>query len=425
MTFKLYIDSLFIIPDLHMEKISERIVDFNRNRIPEMVKLKYEFMKENLFRFFRGTNHIFYEDLSKTEGFPISPASWICGDLHLENFGTYKSDNRQVYFDLNDFDEALLAPSLWEVVRMATSIFIAFDSLKIEENKALHMSQLFLKTIGEKFAAGKPSYIERNTARGIVREFLQVVNKRKQQDILSRKTVVKKDKLQILLDDPKHFKLDKELKKELGEHIKLWLKTDEGSPYNYKVIDAVFRLAGTGSIGVKRYAVLLKSSNENGEKYLLVDMKQSVSSSLLPFVELKQPDWKNEAERIVTIQERMQNRAPALLSTSLFKGDPYVMQEMQPTKDSINFKLIKKEYRNIYQVIDDMAMLTASSQIRSSGRQGSANADELMKLGENKDWQEKILQYAINYSHLVRKNYLHFLRDYAEITRAHTSQIMA
>jgi uncharacterized protein (DUF2252 family) len=395
-----------------MDSISERIIAFNKKRIPEMVQYKYEFMKENLFRFYRGTNHIFYEDLSKEKAFPDSPNAWICGDLHLENFGTFKSDNRQVYFDLNDFDEAILAPSLWEVVRMTTSIFIAFDTLRIEENKALHMAQLFLKTMGEKFAKGKPGYIERNTAKGIVCEFLEAVNKRKQQDILSRKTVLRKDKLQIVLDDPKHFKLDKELKKDLAHHIKHWLKTDEDSPYNYKVIDAVFRLAGTGSIGVKRYAILLKSSNKTGEKYLLVDMKQSTGSSLQPFVNLKQPAWKNEAERIVSIQERMQNMAPALLSTTCFKDEPFVMQEMQPTKDSINFKLIKKEYRNIYQVIDDMAMLTASSQLRSSGRQGSDNADEFIRLGQNNDWQEKVLPYAINYSHTVRKNYISFLHEY-------------
>jgi hypothetical protein len=146
-------------------------------------------------------------------------------------------------------------------------------------------------------------------------------------------------------------------------------------------------------------------------------MKQSVPSSLLPYVTFKQPDWKSEADRIVTIQQRMQNRAPALLSTSKFKGDHYVIQEMQPTKDSINFKLIKKEYRNIYQVIDDMAMLTASSQIRSSGRQGSANADELMKLGLNLEWQERLLQYAIGYSHTVRTDYMNFLNDYPEISK--------
>src|SRR5580765_2563005 len=132
-----------------MEEISERIVAFNRNRISELIQFKYEFMKENLFRFYRGTNHLFYEDLRRESGFPESPNAWICGDLHLENFGTYKSDNRQVYFDLNDFEEAILAPSLWEIARMTTSIMNAFDTLKIEETKALRMAQLYLKTVGE------------------------------------------------------------------------------------------------------------------------------------------------------------------------------------------------------------------------------------------------------------------------------------
>jgi uncharacterized protein (DUF2252 family) len=93
-----------------MENISERIIAFNSNRLPEMVQLKYEFMTENLFRYFRGTNHIFYERLAGQKDFPKSPDAWISGDLHLENFGTFKSDNRQVYCDLNDFDEAILAP---------------------------------------------------------------------------------------------------------------------------------------------------------------------------------------------------------------------------------------------------------------------------------------------------------------------------
>ena len=256
---------------------------------------------------------------------------------------------------------------------------------------------------------GKPDYIERNTAKGIVCEFLTAVNKRKQKDILSRKTDSKKNKLKLLLEDPKHIKLDKRLKKDLVNHIQLWLKNDEDSPYNYKVIDVVFRLAGTGSVGVNRYAILLKSSNKTGEKYLLVDMKQSTASSLKPYISIRQPEWKNEAERIVSIQERMQNRAPALLSTSHFRDESYVMQEMQPTKDSINFKLIKKEYRNIYQVIDDMAMLTASSQMRSSGREGSSNTDLFILFGENKDWQEPVLKYAVNYSHVVRQNYFNFL----------------
>jgi uncharacterized protein (DUF2252 family) len=395
-----------------MDDVCLRINEFNQHRIAKMVAMKYEGMSENMFRFFRGTNHLFYEDLKSAGGLPPSPLAWICGDLHLENFGSFKSDKRLVYFDLNDFDEALLAPVCWEVVRMVTSIFVAFESLGIDQKKAMNMARLFIKTYAAVLSGGKPDYLEPQTAKGIVYKFLTEVSQRKQKEILAKRTVLHKNKLEMLLDDPRHFELEKELKKALSDHINHWLKTDGNSPYNYKVTDAVFRLAGTGSVGVKRYALLLKSLNDEGEKYMLIDMKQSVPSALLPYLANAQPSWDSEADRIVEIQKMMQNRPPALLSTTNFLGDPFVVQEMQPTKDSINFKMIKKQYRDMYQVIDDMAMLTASSQLRSSGRKGSAIADELIVFGQSADWREPLLNYAIDYAHRVKKDYMLFLKDF-------------
>ena len=71
-----------------MNNILQRISEFNKDRLPAMVELKYEAMCQNLFRFYRGANHLFYEDLQKASTIPNSPAvAWICGDLHLENFG--------------------------------------------------------------------------------------------------------------------------------------------------------------------------------------------------------------------------------------------------------------------------------------------------------------------------------------------------
>src|ERR1700753_660138 len=114
-----------------MSNIPERIIAFNKGLLPDMVKLKYEAMAENMYRFYRGTCHLFYEDFSKVEKIPTSPLTWVCGDLHLENYGSYKGDNRLVYFDLNDFDESILAPASWELARMVNSILLAFNSLKI------------------------------------------------------------------------------------------------------------------------------------------------------------------------------------------------------------------------------------------------------------------------------------------------------
>jgi uncharacterized protein (DUF2252 family) len=395
-----------------MPDISKRILEFNADRLPEMVQLKYEAMAENVYRFYRGTCHLFYEDLAKTAHLPPSPLTWICGDLHLENFGSYKGDNRLVYFDLNDFDESILAPASWELVRMLTSIFIAFENLDIEGKKALNMAQMFLKNYSATLACGKAISIDPRTAKGIVCDFLTAVAKRKEKELLKKRTETnKKHKLILSVEHEKHFKIGKPLRAELYHHINDWIDTSNDGPYNFKVINCVFRLAGTGSVGVKRYLFLLKSLNTKN-KYLLLDMKQARASSLQPYVKGKQPKWLSEADRVTSVQQRMQNTLPALLGTTIFRGDPYVLQEMQPTEDSINFEQIKDEYRDIYQVIDEMAILTASAQLRSGGRQGSAIADELIAFGKNGQWQDNALQYSLNYTKRVKQDYKEFIKGY-------------
>ncbi len=408
-----------------MENITSRILKFNESRTEPTLSLKYDVMTESLFRFYRGTNHIFFEDLASLEDIPASPVSLICGDLHLENFGSFKGDNRQVYFDLNDFDEALVAPAIWELYRMVTSIFVAFESLDIEEKKAVHMAELFLKIYGEVLSKGKADYIEPNTAQGIVRDFLTSVSKRKQKDILEKRTTLNKNKLEILLDDPRHRELNKNEKYHLMAHITEWLKHDGASPYNYKVIDAVFRIAGTGSLGVKRYAVLLKSLNETGEKYLLLDMKQATPSCLQPLLHQKQPEWENEAERVVTIQRIMQNRSPALLSRTFYRDQDFMIEEIQPVKDKINFKLVKKDYRNMCRVVMDMATLTASSQLRSAGRMGASLPEAFMEFGKDKTWRSEVLKYAMRYAHVFKGDFENYKKDYKKGLLKESSAVSA
>ena len=148
-----------------MPKLAERLIAFNEDLLPEMVQLKYDAMTENAFRFFRGTCHLFYEDLAAAKPLPLSPLAWICGDLHLENFGSFRGENGLVYFDMNDFDEGLLAPAAYEVVRMVTSIFLAFDTLKIEPVKAFKMAQLFIKSYAITLAKGKAISIDPRIAK--------------------------------------------------------------------------------------------------------------------------------------------------------------------------------------------------------------------------------------------------------------------
>jgi len=400
-----------------VSSIPDRIKAFNSDRIPKYVALKYQQMAENAFRFFRGTCHLYYEDLGRSKTLPAYPVSWVCGDLHLENFGSYKGDNRLVYFDLNDFDEGILAPVDWEVSRIVTSIFVGFESLGIKKKEAESMADYFLKIYSSTLARGKARYLEHQTANGIVRTFLEKVAERKQKELIRQRTEDGRgDKLQLRLDSVRFFSIDKDettTRKALMAHLTQWMQQYPLLKGRYQVIDVCFRVAGTGSLGVKRYAFLLRSSKD-AKKHLLIDMKEARPSSLQPYLSNPQPAWANEAERVVSIQDRMQNIVPALLSTTVFAGSPFVVKELQPTADKIDFLVIRDRYKDIACVIEDMAFLTASAQLRTAGRQGAALADEVIAFGSDGHWQKGLLDYAQDYAGQVKKDYQEYFRAYKD-----------
>jgi uncharacterized protein (DUF2252 family) len=395
-----------------LEALIESIYQFNSIFPAELTELKYLCMRKDLFRFFRGTCHIFYQNWSTVASQFLAPLTWICGDLHLENFGSYKAENKMVYFDLNDFDEAILAPATWEVARMLTSIFIAFETLGIAGNKSERVARQFLKTYSQTLACGRCRYIDPRIANGIVEKFLRSVEKRKPTSLLKKKTGKKARIKFITLEHPKHLKLKREKNIALMHLVQDWVASRSESPNNYQVLDVVFRVAGTGSIGLERYAFLLKSKNRF-EKYLLLDMKEVKPSSAAPFINWGLPQFKNEAERVIHIQQLMQNVSPALLSGVMYENKCFLLQEMQPAKDYIDFKLLKHNYREMLQVISDMGMLTASAQLRSSGRNGAANADELISFGKDDRWQKTLIDYAATQVDFYKMLYRKFCEEEA------------
>lgn len=96
-----------------MKSLEQRIIDFHKDRQEPTLQRKYALMASDAFSFYRATCFLFYEDLAKEPAINVGPLTWVCGDLHLENFGSYRAGNGLVYFDVNDFDEACLAPALW------------------------------------------------------------------------------------------------------------------------------------------------------------------------------------------------------------------------------------------------------------------------------------------------------------------------
>src|SRR5436190_9823805 len=147
---------------------AESIRRHDRGRDPRRVAIKYRKMAEDAFAFFRGSCPLFYERLAGVPAAMRSPHAWICGDLHLENFGTFRGGNGLTYFDVNDFDEACLAPCTWDVVRFLTSVLLAADRLRLSTRVADALTRTFVEGYARALSIGHADWIERRTARGIV-----------------------------------------------------------------------------------------------------------------------------------------------------------------------------------------------------------------------------------------------------------------
>ena len=92
-------------------------------RVPELVPIRYGRMSASPFAFYRGAAYVMASDLDGTPQTGIQVQ--LCGDAHLANFGGFASAERQLLFDLVDFDETLPGPWEWDVKRLAASAAVA------------------------------------------------------------------------------------------------------------------------------------------------------------------------------------------------------------------------------------------------------------------------------------------------------------
>ena len=386
--------------------IKTRIEKFNNGRNPELLKLKYKKLATDPFSFFRGTCHLFYEDLSQNSGMNLAPLTWICGDLHLENFGSYKGDNRLVYFDINDFDEAVIAPCTWEIVRFITSIIVGSRSLGVDEKESLNLSELYLKTYSQTLSKGKAKTVEKETAKGLVKDLLESLKKRNRADFLDKRTQEKKGKRRLIVDNKRIIPATAAEQENVEKLIKNWHHTTNQNADFYQILDIQKRIAGTGSLGLERYIILVEGNGSPDENYLL-DFKETQSSSLQPYLPASQPQWETPAKRVVAIQQRLQGTSPALLEAINDSDKSYLLRELQPEEDAVNLQAWDGKLGRLQKLIQTMAQVTAWDQLRSGGRQGSAIADELINFGQS-SWHNSILEYAVYYSQKVNQDFQEF-----------------
>lgn len=389
---------------------AEKIKEYNQGRDLDRLNLKYKAMRESKFSFLRGTCHLFYDRLPQSHLLEKSPVVWACGDLHLGNFGSYKGDNRLVYFDINDFDEALLAPCSWDVLRLLTSAIIAADMLSYDEASKRELCQVFIDSYANSLKSGKARWIERATSEGVVRRLFVDLKKRSRADFITSRTMLKKGKRFINTDGKKALPVNKEQYQRINSFMKEFAK-GQPTPKFFRVLDIARRIAGTGSLGIERYAILV-SGNGSPDNHYLLDLKHALPSSLAEHTGVRQPAWKTEAERVISVQRYMQAISPAFLYDAEIDGKSYILKELQPTQDRINLNGWGGKLGKFRSLMATIGEITAWDQLRSCGRKGSVSVDELMDFVSGDTWGEEMLQLALISAQIVGKDYLDYCKAY-------------
>lgn len=367
----------------------------NAGRDPRRLALKYEEMAASPFAFLRGSCHLFYERLPLQGTTESAPATWVCGDLHFENFGRYRGSDGIGCFDLNDFDEACLAPCTWDVVRFQTSLLLAARELELGKREADGLTRRFVSFYGAALAAGNPGRITQGKARGAVKRLLTLKGRSTMRFLDARaprmggrRAIRTGEDLEGAKALPTSSACARVVRAALRERARV-----PGPGHGLRPLDVKDRVAGTGSLGLDRYVVLARGGGGRGE-YVLLDVKRPPPSSTATRSPCIQPRWLDQAQRVVAIQSRLQSSPARSLSVLDVGGNAHVLRDLVPSEDHIDLAHTDWKKQHLRNVIEDMARLTAWAHLRGAQWRGSAPAGLLRAFGRRKGWRTPLARLA-------------------------------
>ncbi len=390
--------------------VVKRLKAFNKGRDPQMIQLKYHKMRTNAFAFLRGTCHLFYEDWPSDSALNDAPAVWLCGDMHPENFGSYKGGNRLVYFDVNDFDESLLSPCTWDAARLVCALFVSASLIDLGKSDASALADLFLKTYSHCLAEGTIRSIERDNATGLVRDLLDSLKARTEKVFLDVQTQHVDGQRRFILDSQHYLEVSSAVRSRVSKKIE-GLGEYKGVKDFFKVLDVAWRVAGTGSLGLERFAILIEGNGSPDGNFIL-DLKEERTSALAPYAPVRQPKWSSQAGRVVAVQKQFQSMPPAMLSAIKMGQKAYVLRELQPFEDKVALTAWNGKRQRLEELVETQAQILAWGHLRGSGWQHAATADDLISFGASSDWQTALSHYAHKYAAQVEDDFNQFAEAY-------------
>ncbi|MFK0401520.1 DUF2252 domain-containing protein [Microbacterium sp. NPDC090225] len=397
------------------------------SRVAELVPLRHARMAQSEFAFFRGSALLMASDLA------TAPHSGVivqlCGDAHLSNFGLFGTPERQLLFDINDFDETFPGPFEWDVKRLAASFAVAgrqrgFDASEIRAcvTAAVHGYRVAMNRAAdapvldawyERFdeeSARRRVRAERRRERAddaTVDRLDAALRKARTRDrfrSFARLVGVVDGQLRILADPPEIVPVEDllatsdrdgaeaSLMRELLDEYGRTLPGDRHPLAEYRYRHMARKVVGVGSVGTRAWVILLSGRDDSDP--LLLQAKEAQPSVLERF--LGPSASANGGERVVRGQRLMQASSDLFLGWQRLRGQDgrtrdFYVRQLQDWKGGIDAETMKPRGAALY------ARVCGETLARAHARSGD-RLEVAGYLGRGRRFERAVVAFAETYA---------------------------
>jgi len=391
-------------------------------RVPELVPIRHARMAASPFAFYRGAAAVMTADLAA--GPRTSLHVQLCGDAHLANFGGFASPERDLIFDINDFDETLPGPFEWDVKRLAASLEIAGRArgLKGPERAALAASSTrsyreairefaglrrleiwnshldiaeVMRRWGPELGHAALGDIQRNVTKAESKDHLKAFEK----------LVVRVNgELRFASDPPLLVPVEDVFSEDMATRFEATItkgligyrRTLSGDRRHlmegYRYLHLARKVVGVGSVGTRCWVALLIGRDEQDPLFLQV--KQAESSVLEPY--LAKSRYANHGQRVVEGQRLMQGASDILLGWDQIVAPDgvtrdFYMRQLWDWKISADLELMRPDALRAY------AQICGWTLARAHARSGDPIAIAAY-LGGGDTFDKAMAQFATSYA---------------------------
>jgi uncharacterized protein (DUF2252 family) len=335
----------------------------------------------------------------------------LCGDAHVLNFGLWATPERNLSFDLRDFDETLPGPFEWDVARLVASIVVLARSFGVSANHADEAVAACLRTYRARMAGYTTGgWLDIWYDLITVDHFLDVFSepdklraaahierkarKRTHHGAFKKLTEQRNGHLRIAEDPPIRQHRDDGLAEELFATYRESLSDHRRHLLNrFAIVDTVRQVVGVGSVGMRVHLILLEG--RDGTDPLFLQIKQADSSVYEPPCGLS--SYENQGQRVVEGKRLVQSATDIFVGWAAGRGHDYYVRQFRDMKIIADGELIAPRLR-------DFATACGKVLARSHARTGDPVAIAAY-IGKGRAFDESMGSFACAYADQTERDH--------------------